>query len=77
MSLVLNPSLMVQNGAAMIAALSCVECIREIPIYYSGDGSNYNLLMIKLVIAVVIVIGLLIMMFTLQRDHSVNLSVPS
>jgi uncharacterized membrane protein len=77
MSLVLNPSTMVQNGAAMIAALSCVECIREIPIYYAGDGSNYNLLIIKLTIAVIVVVGLLIMMFILQRDHSASLSVPS
>jgi hypothetical protein len=63
MSLSLNPSLAVQNSLAMIAALSCVEFIREIPLYAAGDKPSGETMKIKLLLAVIIVFTVLMIMF--------------
>lgn len=63
MSIVLNPSLAAQNGLAMIAALSCVEFIREIPIYANGTSDDKKSLFIKFLLAVIVVFTIMFIMF--------------
>jgi hypothetical protein len=64
MSIVLNPSLAVQNSLAMIAALSCVEFIREIPLYTAGATPNTKTITVKLLLAIIIVIVVIVLMTT-------------
>lgn len=64
MSLILNPSLAAQNSLAMIAALSCVEFLREIPLYSAGTDPSKKSLTIKFLIAMIIVITVMFIMFT-------------
>jgi hypothetical protein len=67
MALVLNPSLAAQNGLAMIAALSCVEFIREIPLYSAGDTPSKKSITIKFIIALIIVLIVMFIMITYAR----------
>jgi hypothetical protein len=68
--IVLNPSTAIQNGAAMVAALTCLEFIREIPAYASG--APLHVLIIKSLIAIIVVIGILIIMFTWEKEGGVS-----
>lgn len=64
MSIILNPSLAAQNSLAMIAALSCVEFLREIPLYSAGSEPSKKTITIKLIIAIIIVCIVMFIMFT-------------
>jgi hypothetical protein len=66
MSIILNPSLAAQNSLAMIAALSCVEFLREIPLYSAGAEPSKKTLTTKFLIAVIIVFAVMIIMFTYE-----------
>lgn len=70
MSFILNPSLAVQTSLSMIGALSCVEFLREVPLYLSGKGdSSYQLLISKLILALVIVTIIMYVLFTFATSE--------
>lgn len=71
MSLSLNPSTAVQNAAAMVAALTCLEFIREIPQCING-ASTTRVLFIKFVIAVIVVLGILLIMFKFHEEPQIR-----
>lgn len=79
MALVLNPAFVMQNSLAMIGSLSCVEFLREVPLYLSGnEDSSAKLLYIKLIIAVIIVTTIMIFIFTYSASEhkSASATVP-
>lgn len=63
MSLTLNPSSAVQSGLTLIAALTCVDFLRDLPSLAHGVDKN-ELLIVKFLLSVIIVLTVLIIMFT-------------
>ena len=63
MSLTLNPSTAVQSGLTLIAALTCVDFLRDLP-SLSHSADKNELLMVKFLLSIIIVMTVLIIMFT-------------
>ena len=72
MSIILNPSLAAQNGLAMVAALSCVEFLREIPLYAAGEEPTKKSIVVKFLLAVITVLIVMFIMFTYSHGPPVQ-----
>lgn len=71
MSIVLNPSTAVQSGLTLIAALTCVDFIRDIPSAYSNNEIVFNeMIFVKFLLAFVVVMIVLVIMFTCAQPPS-------
>lgn len=71
-TLLLNPSLAVQNGLVMIGALSFVEFLREIPLYLAGEEPSKKTITVKFMIALAVISIVLIIMITYAHDAHVQ-----
>lgn len=76
MSIILNPSLAAQNGLAMVAALSCVEFLREIPIYAAGEEPSKKSITVKFLLAIIVVLVVMFIMFTYSHGPPAPPALP-